>query len=305
MLISPKLSIDACLNGVVVWARTLVPALFPFFFITKILAELGVFNKLGQLLSPITQKLYNVPGDGGYVYVMGIISGYPVSSKITSDLYSQNIISRGQACRIVSFTSTSGPLFIIGSVGIGMFASYKAGIVILISHIIGASLNGLLYRNYMKDEKLDSVPCRRQARSNENLLEEAMLSSIKSVLIVGGYVCFFFMVITIINYCGMFTPINFGISKMFNVTYSTVSSITNGVIEMTKGCFDISLATQSLRTMTVLGTAMISFGGFSIFLQALTFLKRFNISTRYFLCVKTTQCIISTIIAYLLSIIIL
>ena len=297
MLISPKLSIDACLNGIVVWGNTLVPSLFPFFFITKLLSEFGILNKIGKFLSPITQKLYNVPGEGGYIYVMGIISGYPVSSKITSDLYKTKVISRGQACRIVAFTSTSGPLFIIGSVGIGMFFSYKAGIIILVSHILGATLNGLIYRNYMTDEIFEKSNT-TNIKHSDNILEDSMISSIKSVLIVGGYVCFFFMVITIINYCGLFNPINLVVSKLFNVPYSNISSITNGIIEMTKGCFDLSLTTTSIKTMTILGTSLISFGGLSIFLQALTFLKNFNISTKYFLCVKLTQCLISTIIAY-------
>lgn len=304
MILDPKQSIDACFNGLKVWSTTLVPALFPFFFITKILSELNVLHKLGSLFAPITKKLYNVPGISGYVYIMGIVSGYPVSAKITSDLYKNNLISKGQACRITAFTSTSGPLFVIGSVGIGMFLNKQLGFVILISHILGAFLNGLIYRNYMKDENTCISPT-QTAKTNENMLENCMLASIKSVLVVGGYVCFFFMVITIINSTGILAPINAFLAKIFNINYTTISSLTNGLIEVTKGCFDLSLTTSSLKTLCVLATGMISFGGFSIFLQSLTFLKSFNISTKYFLCVKLTQTIISCVIAYVLAIILL
>jgi nucleoside recognition membrane protein YjiH len=80
---------------------------------------------------------------------MSVLSGYPVGAKLTADFYEKGLITKGQACRITTFTSTSGPLFIVGTVGIGMFHSAKLGIIILLSHFIGAILNGLIYRKYM------------------------------------------------------------------------------------------------------------------------------------------------------------
>lgn len=147
-VIQPKQNIDAALNGIIVWATALLPALFPFFFFTKILNELGFVEKISKYLQPIMRKLYKTNGISAYVYVMSIISGYPVGAKLTSDLYESKLLSYGQACRTTTFTSTSGPLFIIGTVAIGMFNSYKMGLIVLFSHLFGALLNGLIYRNY-------------------------------------------------------------------------------------------------------------------------------------------------------------
>ncbi len=304
MLISPQNSILACFKGINVWSSTLLPALFPFFFITKLLAETGGIEKLGSLLAPITQKLYNAPGISGYVWAMGIISGYPVSAKLTSDLYKNNVISKGQACRITAFTSTSGPLFIVGSVGVGMFFNQKIGIIMLLSHILGATLNGLIYRNYMTNETF--VPAINiEHKSDDNILENCMLSAIKSVLIVGGYVCFFFMIITIINNFGLFTPINWALSKILPLSYSTISSITNGIVEVTRGCLDLSTLGLKPTVLCVIATALISFGGFSIFLQALTFLKSFGISTAFYFVIKITQTLLSSVIAFIFCLILL
>ena len=112
----PQQNIDACVNGLLVWATSIAPALFPFLIFTKLLSELNFIENISIYLSPITKKLYNVPGISAYIYTMSILSGYPVGAKLTADFYEKGLITKGQACRITTFTSTSGPLFIVGTV---------------------------------------------------------------------------------------------------------------------------------------------------------------------------------------------
>ena len=77
---------------------------------------------------------------------MAILSGYPVGSKMIADLYIQGKISKDEAYRMSAFCSTSGPMFIIGAVGVGMFKSSLVGYILFISHSLSAFLNGLIYR---------------------------------------------------------------------------------------------------------------------------------------------------------------
>ena len=95
------------------------------------------------------KKLYNCPSISSYILFMGIITGYPMGAKLCADCYEKNLITKEEIVRINSFTSTSGPMFIIGSVGIGLF-NPTAGIIIFVSHVLGALLNGLIYRNYKR-----------------------------------------------------------------------------------------------------------------------------------------------------------
>lgn len=299
-VIDPKNNIDATLNGIIVWGTSLLPALFPFFFFTKILTELGFVEKISRYLAPITNKLYNTPGISAYVYVMSILSGYPVGAKITSDLYENKLISYGQACRITTFTSTSGPLFIIGTVGIGMFLNKYIGLAILISHFIGALINGLFYRNYyVKKEKQSSPVFNLNSAPKENMLEVAMYNSIKSILIIGGYIALFFMIITMLNNFNLLSGINYILAQLLNLFHlpaQIAPSISNGLIEITKGCLDLSLISTQPKVSAVIATFIISFGGFSIHMQALTFLKKFKINVGFYLLQKTTHAIISTLL---------
>ena len=236
---------------------------------------------------------------------MSILSGYPVGAKLTSDLYENKCIDIGQAHRIITFTSTSGPLFILGTVAVGMFSSKMLGYTILLSHFIGALLNGLLFRNYMfKSTKqpttqLEIIP-------SKNILEDCMLNSIKSILIVGGYISIFFMLITMINNFNLFEPICSLITKIMpNLSKSTINSVFNGIIELTRGCLDLSRCGLSLRTNAIILSGLISFGGISINLQALTFLKKMNINLKFYFFQKVTHSILSMALAFLFGLIML
>ncbi len=303
LVIVPEVAISASLNGISVWATNILPALFPFFFFTKLLNELGVINSASTYISPLTQKLYNTSGISGYVYLMSILSGYPVGAKLTSDLYENKVIDLGQAHRIVSFTSTSGPLFILGTVAVGMFNNKTLGFVVLFAHFIGALINGLIYRKYMLNS-VNSVTI-KTTLPNQNILESCMINSIKSIVIVGGYICIFFIIITIINNFNILYPITAILNKIFpKMNHQIVISMLNGLIELTKGCLDLSKLNLSPALSSVIISGLTSFGGISINLQALTFLKKMNINLKFYFLQKTTHTAISIIIASLLALVV-
>ena len=302
---SPEENITACVNGLFVWATSVAPALFPFLIFTKLLSELNFIENISRHLSPITRKLYNTPGISAYIYVMSILSGYPVGAKLTADFYTKGLITKGQASRITTFTSTSGPLFIVGTVGIGMLHSTKIGIIILISHFLGAMLNGLLYRRYMHDViTIDSIPI---STPNKNILEDIMFSSIKSILIIGGYVAIFFVIITMLNSANILYLPKVILSYIFSIAHLPTDIITptlNGIVEVTRGCLDLSMIITTDTIKCITATFLISFGGLSIHMQALTFLKRFDIKTSFYFLQKTTHAIISTIISLIICLMI-
>ncbi len=299
-VVNPKENIDAVFNGILVWATALLPALFPFFFFTRILNELGFVQQISHSLETLTNKLFHTGGISAYVYVLSILSGYPVGAKITSDLYENKQLTYGQACRTVTFTSTSGPLFIIGTVGIGMFASQKIGLIVLACHFVSALLNGILWRNYKtKEESNQPQKVATLTAPSKNLLESAMLNSIQSIFIIGGYVALFFMIISMMNNYHLLTFVQNFLSNALSFTgvENLGYSMMNGLVEITRGCLDLAKTTTNPALLTVLSTGIITFGGFSVHMQALTFLQRFKIPLGFYFLQKVTH----TLLAVLLS----
>lgn len=294
--INPQQNMTSCYEGIKVWALYVLPALFPFFILTKLLASFGVIEKVGNKLSGVTRFLFGAPGVSAYVYLMSILSGYPVGAKLTADLYEQGSITEKEAIKITTFTSTSGPLFVIGTVAAGMFANVKLGLVILISHLLGAIANGILFRSYGKSTSVCSaVP----VQASKNILEDTMWSSIKSVLMIGGYVSIFFVLIQILNNYKILFPINFvlgGLLSLIGLPAQVSSGITDGFFEVTRGCLTMSQLAIPMPVVAIILTVIISFGGLCIHMQAMTFLKKFNMKMSFYFLMKTTQAILSGLI---------
>ena len=304
--INPTSNINAFFQGVKVWATIVLPALFPFFLFTKLLCDLNIVQLLCKYLNPITKKLFNCDGVAGYIFFSSIISGYPVGAKLVSEFYSKNLITNGQAYRITTFTSTSGPLFIIGTVGIGMFYNQKVGLIILFCHLLSAIINGLIYRKY-KYKSEPNIRVQNLANSSPDILNECMLNSIKSILLIGAYIAIFFLITNIIATYKLFLPITYLLSKLIRINNVELilNGILNGIIEVTHGCLDISLLNLNIKTACVICTGLVSFGGLSIHMQAYTFLKSANIKYSFFLLQKTTHTIISILIASVASFLLL
>ena len=286
IIISPLKFITAGMNGISAWTFNVLPSVLPFIILTKMLSNLGVIEKLCHPFKPIFHRLYGTSSLSAYVFFMSILSGYPVGSKIIADLYEENKISRTDAYRMSSFCSNSGPMFIVGSVGTMMFLSPKAGYIILASHILAALLNGLLYRNIKAKEDPNSLKNPTNTVSHEINIGDIILSSVEAILSVGAIICLFFIIIECLN-------------PIFNLFPSPIKEVFKGMIEITRGCIDLSKY-GNLKLMTILSSFIITFGGFSTIVQSIAILKRVKMPIKIFTLQKLTQSIISILICTIL-----
>ena len=93
----PQQSLEASIRGLNMWWEVVFPSLLPFFIVSELLISFGVVNLLGVLLEPLMRPLFRVPGVGGFVWAMGMASGYPSGAKLTARLYQEKQISTIEA----------------------------------------------------------------------------------------------------------------------------------------------------------------------------------------------------------------
>ncbi|MBQ9792720.1 MAG: hypothetical protein IJW32_03115 [Clostridia bacterium] len=312
--INPSPYISSTLKGITVWAKIVLPSLFLFFILTKILMQFKSFIKVFNFLNKPFEKIFNTKKVGGYTFFMSAISGYPIGAKLVSEFYLNNQIDKNEAFRMSTYCSTSGPMFILGSVAVSMFANYNLGIVIMLSHFISALINGLLYRNFkFKDTQPNSCSISsNKNKPNEKItiikkesLNDIVYNSIISLFMVGGYIALCFTLLEIL--------FNISFLKLFINLFNNIlptnllvgEGIIKGIVEITNGCVFLSTKTVSIKALAIILSGLISFGGFSIHLQSQMFLSRCNIKYKYFLLSKITHSIIAIILSTIFSIIIL
>ena len=293
LIVFPKRYIETTLDGISAWAFNVLPSVFPFIFFTRCLSSLGQMEKVTRPFQKFSSALFKTPPISLYAFLMAILSGYPVGSKMVADLYMQGKITKKDAFKMSSFCSTSGPMFIIGAVGIGMFQNSTVGYILFISHIFGAFLNGLLYRN-MKFKNIDNIDD-KQIETKESIqskfdISEIVTTSAIAIISVGAIIAIFFIVIECL-------------SPILNLLPETLSCFLQGIVEITKGCLSLSTL-SNVKLATVLSSFVISFGGISTLLQSITMLKSVEMPIKLFALQKFTHALLSALITIILVMII-
>ena len=282
--------------GLHLWANSVVPSLFPFFIATELLSHTNIIYYLGVTLNRIMRPLFNVPGEGAFALIMGIISGYPTGAKIISNFKEKHICSNEECERLLAFTNNSGPLFIVGTVGVSLFGDSKTGFLLLFTHILACLTVGFIFRFWKcKDKKNyrnyfdDSKPL-----VNFRNLGEVIGTSIKSatntVMMIGGFVVLFSVITSMLQNSYFFDILAFVTSPILtilNIDNTFIEGFYTGIIELTNGVQQIcSIPTKNLSLAIILCAFLLGFGGFSVMLQVLSITSKNNISIKPYIIGK-------------------
>lgn len=319
LIIFPYNTINAALNGLKTWSNIVLPSLLPFFIGAEILIGLGVVNFIGVLLNPIMKPLFGVSGEGSFSFAMSIASGYPVGVSLVSKLRRQNLIDRIEAQRLVSFCSTSGPLFMIGAVSVGMFENPSIGVLLASSHYLGTVTLGLISRNYenKKSEKRNYKDYRKnylkiafkeliETRKNDGrsisvLMSDSIKSGLDAMFMIGGFIVIYSVIIEILMITGIISFLTNIISSImpFNLDIKLVEGFISGLLEMTNGCKLVSLANNtSILSQLCAISFLIGWSGLSIHSQAISMINTTDINSKLYIFSKFLHAIFSSVYCY-------
>ncbi|MEG2193727.1 MAG: sporulation integral membrane protein YlbJ [Terrisporobacter sp.] len=300
IVIFPETSIDAAKNGIHIWVDILIPSLLPFIIGANLIVSLKVVDILGYIINPITKFIFNVSGKSALVFAISAVSGYPVGAKLASDLRLKKDITSKESQRLVSFCSTSGPLFIIGAVGIGMLKNDNLGYLMLICHYLGAITVGLIFRRYGHEKRyktessmLNNIKSIINTPAEEGFFVSfgnSVINGVNTLMAVGGFVIVFSVVFNILT---SFNIINF-ISSMLCIPFSVLgitkevcSAFLSGLFEITIGCNNISnINAISEPIKATLCSFIIGFSGLSILAQCCSFIGKTDINTNLYIFSK-------------------
>ncbi len=303
---SPNLS--ATKAGLTLWAKNVVPSLFPFFIATELLNYTNLPYYLGKLTNKFMRPLFNVPGEGSYAFIMGIISGYPVGAKIINKFIEDGTCTIQEAERMLAFTNNSSPLFIIGTVGISLFGDIKVGVILFITHVLACLTVGLILGFISKYslKKQKKYPRYANNVSSYNIsdlgtiLSSSISNAISTILLIGGFIVLFSITISILNSLNIFDNVS-NLLSYANVPQPYTKCILTGLLELTNGLNAVSsLHIKHMSIQIVISAFLLGFAGLSIFLQIFSIASKNKLSMKPYLIGKLMQGIISAIYTYVI-----
>ncbi len=130
MITNPAACISAAKEALRLCAEVVIPSLFPFFVCSNLLIGLGGARVLSRYLSRWMRPLFGIPGAGALAVVLGVVSGYPVGADCVAELYASGECTKTEAERMLAFCNNSGPLFVMGAIGVGMLNNPKLAAIL-------------------------------------------------------------------------------------------------------------------------------------------------------------------------------
>ncbi|WP_340025636.1 sporulation integral membrane protein YlbJ [Paenibacillus sp. FSL K6-1096] len=328
MLIHPMGSLDAALRGLAVWWDVLFPSLFPFFVISEIMLGFGIVHLFGALLDPLMRPLFNIPGSGGFVAAMGYVSGYPVGAKLTAKLREQNMISRVEGERLVAFTTSSDPIFLLGAVSVGFFHDASLGLVLALAHYGSGLIVGLLMAFHGRSGSGDpdgdatlpaaSAPTggpghgrlrtalnamaearRSDGRTLGELLKSAVASSLQLIIVVGGLVVFFNVLMELLAQAGVMSALfsmTGGLLSLAGFPQELSAALVSGLFEVTLGARSAGEAAGGipLQFKAAAAAFILSWGGLSVHAQVASILNGTGLRYIPFMLARLVHALLAT-----------
>lgn len=313
LVIFSRQNLEATKNGLLLWANAVVPSLLPFFIATELLGYTNIVSYIGKLLDKVMKPLFNVPGEGAYPFIMGIISGYPVGAKIVSKFRQDGICTKAECERLLAFTNNSGPLFIIGTVGISLFGDTRTGLLLFITHFLSCICVGIIFRFWKFNDK--ELIHKKTSNLNTNsfsvnfsnlgeVLGYSITNAINTVVVIGGFVVLFSVILSILDNSGVLGIFSNIISPFFTsigIDISFSKPILSGIIELTNGVKQIAnIYSKTISNNIIFSAFLLGFGGISILLQVLSIISKSDISIKPYILGKFLHGIIAAFLTYII-----
>lgn len=294
----PDQAFEASIRGLNMWWEVVFPSLLPFFITAELLLAFGVVKFIGVLFEPIMRPLFNVPGVGSFGWMMGMSSGYPTGAKIAARLREEKQLTKVEAERLVSFTNASSPLFIFGAVSVGFFHDVKLGILLATCHYIGNALVGICMRFYGRNKQRSKKEERKKVsivhafkemhhtrlkdeRPLGEVIGDSVLNSIKTLVMVGGFIILFSVLIKLLYLIGISPLVAILFEQLLNLFSLPIDfalPFFSGLFEITIGAKGISdISTDTLLAKAVLVSFILGFNGFSVQAQVASILAKTDI----------------------------
>ncbi len=282
----PGVCVRGAKSGILLWFDTIVPTLFPFFVVTRLIIDL---NLCPDRLMPF------------YPVFVGMLSGYPAGAMTIGEMIRRGRISKTNGQILMIFCNNASPVFMISYVSCYCLKDAAGKYVIWLSVIsasmITAFMVNIFYRTVYKKgglfpyEPANKIPASYKTGniSLYSLFEQVVMKSCEVLLMIGAYIIIFSIAANII----LLLPLP-----------DIISVLISGFLEITTGLSLLNGATPSFSVHAgcVLAAAICGFGGVSALLQTKSAIKASGLSISVYFIHKIICAALSGIICFIILI---
>jgi sporulation integral membrane protein YlbJ len=300
---------EAARDAIYLCLDVVIPSLFPFFVLSRLTVPFLKSFSCPRHLRRLIQGLTGLPCYVLPAIVLGYLSGYPTGAKLVRDMLDEGFLDSSQASRVIAIANNCSPLFIIGTVGAGLFRSIRIGFILLAVHWVSGLLAALALNLLLKKRRSQANAgtvvfqgSRIENKNNRGIaalipgaIEDAAVLSLK----VSGYIVLFAVLSELMHKTGFFSLVANALSAILpgSLAGNTISALLRGIMEIASGSSAIALTVNSpVIVQLSLVSFICGFAGFSVHTQVMGIMKGTKSRYGVFLLGKALHGIIACIL---------
>lgn len=289
LLAFPALSVKGAADGLLLWFNIVLPTLSPFIICTQMVVALGGADLLTRPFYPAAYGLFGLSRPGTYVLLCGLLCGYPLGAKMCGDFLTRGEITQTEAEYLLSICNHPSPMFLLGFVGARLQHTLSP-VFLLACFYLPVIPVSLLSRRFYHLERAGARRGRPAVTTcaipKKITMEEVLLSTAETMVIIGGYIMLFSILAIWIQQIP-------ALPREFTAFLTGIAEITTGVNQI---CTVMPPQTAALPVV-----ATVAFGGFSGIFQTKSVIKNAGLSIRHYSFWKIIHTLCTCAVFILLS----
>ncbi len=268
------------------------PSLFPFILFTEIILKTNILNTISNVIIKKLFKKTKIKINQNIIPIIliGFLCGFPMGAKILSKSYLENKISKKELYILSSFINNCNPIFVISTVGIGIYQNKKIGIYLLLIHYLTSITFGLIYlitynkfNNIIYDNKQNlnsfskkSINTNTKQNTKFEMLTSSINNSFKTLSLVFGFMIIFNLLGAIIS--SFF--LKFNLNENFSLILKSIFEFTQGISNVAN-CNLINI-----KIKIIFSSFLINFNGLCVIFQLYSYLHSTKMKLNYVILLK-------------------
>ena len=224
---------------------------------------------------------------------MGLTGGYPLGAATASQLVQSGAVTRAEGERLLGFCNNSGPAFLVGAAGAGVFGSARAGLALYAAHILAALTAGLLMRG--NGSGIMST-CPSPPEPGRGVFVRAVTGSVGSVLRVCGFVVIFSALCSALDAAGLFPRLCGALAARTGLELGAARALLTGFFEIGGGVSSLA-GCAATRANFALCALIIGWGGLSVHMQTAAAAAPAGLGMARHLCGRVVSAALSALYA--------
>ena len=257
------------IEGMSIAVNCVIPSSFPFMIISDFYTHYGHPENI-PFLGVVFSRALGIPKSAIGAFICGNIGGFPIGSKMITDLYAQGAIDKQSAERLIPLSSNPSFAFILGAVGLGLYSDFKIGIILLLSTYTSCIACAFITKSATHISNYSN----KNIRQKYNFVSSVKNSGANSVALI-SFISIFSVVIGLVKKHIKSIWISYPIIMLCEVTNAVKIFSDNSVFSTSSSLF--------------LSGFSLGFGGISVMLQSSIFAKENGISMKKYFFLKLLQ----------------